>query len=249
MRKILVIEHQGDAGLGYLGDRLNELGIELTTVHGPAARALEVTPDSLQGFDGLIVLGGSMGPCDDIAAPWLPATRQLLALAVEQHLPTLGICLGAQLLTVALGGEVNALSNGPEIGLQSVTLTEAGSADPLFGNLYEVQGEHSDPLTTLPVVQWHWLECARLAPGAVVLASNSHCTNQAFRIGDRAWGLQFHPEALEASARAWTSVDDVSQYGLDADTVVAEIAAESSRLRGIWQQFADHFAALSPSYS
>lgn len=245
MRRILVVEHQSDAGLGQLGERFIELGIELVTVQGPAVRELGINAESLHTFDGLIVLGGAMGPGDDTAAPWLPATRQLLALAVEQQLPTLGICLGAQLLTVALGGEVRTMENGPEIGLHTVTLNEAGQADLLLGSLSDSAARDGVALSELPVVQWHWLECATLAKGAVLLAGNAHCAHQAFRVGERAWGLQFHPEALADAAEAWSTIDDVSEYGLDAATVIAEIATETPRLRTIWRQLADRFAALT----
>ena len=240
MQKILVIEHQPDAGLAHLGERFAELGIQVTTVQGPAASELSLNSETLREFDGLIVLGGSVGPLDDLAAPWLPVTRELLAQAVEQGLPTLGICLGAQLLTVALGGQVTTMPNGPEIGLQQVTLSDAGESDPLLGGL----SDGVDTLSSLPVVQWHWLESSELAPGSVLLASNEHCTNQAFRIGDRAWGLQFHPEALVSAVRAWTKIDDVSELGLNEADIIAEVSAETPRLRFIWQQLADRFAAL-----
>lgn len=240
MQKILVIEHQPDAGLAHLGERFTELGIAVTTVQGPTASEAALNSESLRQFDGLIVLGGSAGPLDDLEAPWLPATRQLLVQAVEQGLPTLGICLGAQLLTVALGGEVTSMPNGPEIGLQEVTLTEAGIADPLLGAL----SDGVDTLDSLPVVQWHWLESSELAAGSVLLASNAHCKNQAFRIGDRAWGLQFHPEALVSAVQAWSKIDDVSELGLSESEIIAEVSAETPRLRFIWQQLADRFAAL-----
>lgn len=242
MQNILVIEHQRDAGLGCLGERFAELGITLTTVRGSAVQQLSTGADALRAFDALIVLGGSMGPCDDLAAPWLPTTRALLRLAVEQQLPTLGICLGAQLLTVELGGKVETMPNGPEIGLHEVVLTDAGLSDPLLGALNDSAADTA--LHRLPVLQWHWLECRELAPGAVLLASNDHCAHQAFRLGERAWGVQFHPEALTEAARAWTELDDVAEYGLEASAVIAEVAAASKRMRTIWRQCADHFAAL-----
>lgn len=231
--RVLVIEHQHDAGFGHLGDRMSEGGIELEIVGPDTGKAV---PESLTGFDGLVVLGGSMGPTDDERAPWLPTTRALLAAAVEQSLPTLGICLGSQLLATAIGGNVRTNPAGPEVGLQSIELTESASADPLLGGLEK----------QLPVVQWHWLEADVLPEGAEVLATSPGCTNQAFRLGDRAWGLQFHPEALGRAARDWGSSteDDLESLGLDRETVISEVEAAEPELRATWQVIGDRFASL-----
>lgn len=231
--RVLVVEHQGDAGLGLIGTRLQEQNVDLYVVGPDTGRPV---PESLDGFDGLIVLGGSMGPTDDEQAPWLPATRSLLADAVQQQLPTLGICLGAQLLATATGGHVRTNPVGPEVGLQSVTLDPLAAEDPLLGGLGE----------ELPVVQWHWLEADVLPEGSSVLASSSVCRNQAYRIGARAWGLQFHPEALGDTAQDWAdeTAEDLKQLGLSPEQVVKDVREAEPRLRTIWQQVADRFAAL-----
>lgn len=233
MTKLLVVEHEADAGLGLLGERFAEIGVETVIVGPDAGRPV---PDSLDGYDGLIVLGGAMGPTDDGVAPWLPATRELLARAVEESVPTLGICLGAQLLATATGGHVRRIPGAPEVGLLSVELTEAAASDPLLGGF-----DHPE----LPVVQWHWLEADRLPDGAELLASSPACRNQAFRLGESAWGLQFHPEALGATAQAWTSVEDITEDGLDPETVVGEVRRAEPELRGAWQTLADRFASVA----
>lgn len=231
--RVLVVEHQGDAGLGLIGTRLQEQNVDLYVVGPDTGRPV---PESLDGFDGLIVLGGSMGPTDDEQAPWLPATRSLLADAVQQQLPTLGICLGAQLLATATGGHVRTNPVGPEVGLQSVTLDPLAAEDPLLGGLGK----------ELPVVQWHWLEADVLPEGSSVLASSSVCRNQAYRIGASAWGLQFHPEALGDTAQDWAdeTAEDLKQLGLSPEQVVKDVREAEPRLRTIWQQVADRFAAL-----
>lgn len=231
--RVLVVEHQHDAGVGHIGDRLVQQGVELDIV-GPDKN--KSVPDSLVGYDGLIVLGGSMGPTDDERAPWLPATRALLAEAVEQSLPTLGICLGSQLLATATGGNVRTNPLGPEVGLQSIELTQGAAQDPLLGGLE----------TELPVVQWHWLEADILPQGAEVLATSPGCKNQAFRLGERAWGLQFHPEALGQAARDWgyATEDDLESLGLDRQAVVREIEQAEPTLRETWQVLGDRFASL-----
>lgn len=232
--RVLVVEHQSDAGLGLVGERLRAHQVEVVTV-GPDVGA-EV-PGSLAGFDALIVLGGSMGPTEDSRAPWLPATRKLLAEAVASELPTLGICLGAQLLATATGGHVRTMPEGPEVGVHEVRFAEGAAADPLFADL---AGAH------LPAVQWHWLEADRLPAAAQVLASNGACENQAFRIGERAWGVQFHPEALAQTAQNWADdgAEDLRGIGLTGEAVVDSVRAAEPELRAAWSQVADRFVDL-----
>lgn len=231
---VLVVEHQGNAGIGHFAERLRDQGLTLRTV-GPATGA--GLPASLDGVAGLIVLGGSMGPGDDERAPWLPAARALLAEGVARETPTLGICLGAQLLTTALGGEVRLMAGGPEVGLASVSFLGEAADDPVFGDLAS---------GAVPTVQWHWLEAAVLPAGTQLLASNAACANQAFRVGSMAWGVQFHPEALTGTAEDWVveEGDGLTELGLSGDAVVQTVRAAEPQLRDIWGSVAERFAAL-----
>ena len=232
--RILVVEHQSDAGLGLVGERLRESDVEIITV-GPDAGVS--VPDSLAGFDGLIVLGGSMGPTEDEVAPWLPATRKLLADGVAEGLPTLGICLGAQLLVTATGGHVRTMPGGPEVGVHGVQFQESAAQDPLFAGFAGA---------TFPAVQWHWLEADQLPENASVLASNGACPNQAFRVGERAWGVQFHPEALGDTAQDWADdgKGDLAEIGLEPDEVVESVRAAEPELKKAWSQVADRFVEV-----
>lgn len=232
--RILVIEHQGDAGIGLVGEHLRELGVQLAVV-GPDT-GVDI-PDSLDNVDGLIVLGGSMGPDEDDKAPWLPATRALLAEAVAREVPTLGICLGAQLLTSATGGRVQEMPQGPEVGLHSVHFAPEAAADPLFGALADVE---------VPVLQWHWLEAERLPDGAKLLASSEGCVNQAFRLGSRAWGVQFHPEALGGTASDWVAdgAGELAELGISGDDLVSAVRAAEPQLRDVWGRISGRFAEI-----
>lgn len=234
-RRVLVIEHQQNAGLGQLAARLSDNGWAVDTVGPDVGRPV---PGDLAGYDALVVLGGAMGPLEDALAPWLPATRALLASAVAQEVPTLGICLGAQLLATVSGGHVRTMPEGPEVGLETVTFADAAASDPIFADL---SGK------TMPVVQWHWLEADRLPEGASVLASSAGCSNQVFRIGAAAWGVQFHPEALGATASDWAEEDQASldALGLAADDVVGRVFAAEPQLRAAWLPIVDRFTRVA----
>ncbi|WP_449282334.1 type 1 glutamine amidotransferase [Leucobacter sp.] len=233
--RVLVVEHQGNAGSGLFGVRIAESGVALEIV-GPDAGA-EV-PESLDGFDGLIVLGGTMGPTDDVEAPWLPATRRLLAEGVARGVPTLGICPGAQLLVTATGGRVRTAVDGPEVGLHTVSFDASAAGDPLFDGLAGAD---------VPTVQWHYLEAGELPEDANLLASSSMCRNQAFRVGEAAWGVQFHPEALGATALDWVEEDrqGLADLGLTEETVVGQVRAAEPELNRVWGSVAERFAALA----
>jgi GMP synthase-like glutamine amidotransferase len=146
----------------------------------------------LEQLRGLVVMGGPMGVSDTAAHPYLAGELELLASAVAADLPVLGVCLGAQLLAAALGARVYRGAQA-EIGPGTVTLSEEGRADPVLGAAGRVE---------LPVVHWHQ-DTFELPGGAVRLAGSDLYPNQAFRVGARAYGLQFHVEVDPALAEGW----------------------------------------------
>src|SRR3954467_479367 len=153
MARALIVQHTPSEGLGWLQEWLPDAGVHVHPIHPYLGHRV---PPSVEG-DALIVLGGPMGCMDDEAADWLPAVRTLLRTAVDDGVPTLGICLGAQLLAAATGGYVERGAAGPEVGLGRVDVT------------------HGDDLLdvgAMPVVQWHFDAVTALPPGAVPLASS-----------------------------------------------------------------------------
>ncbi len=140
---------------------------------------------------GLVVMGGAMGVHDGHEFPWLATERRWIADAVSSEVPVLGVCLGAQQLAAALGATVTT-GPSPEIGVGDVELTAKGRADPVLGP----EG------TRLPVIHWHG-DTFEIPAGAVRLATGDRYPNQAFRYGDRVYGLQFHVEVDDAMAQAW----------------------------------------------
>jgi GMP synthase-like glutamine amidotransferase len=234
----LVIENDPTDDLRRLGEWLTGAGLELTVLRPHAGDAL---PEGLDDYLGLIVLGGDQSAYahedGTPGAPWFLQLEGLLRKAVRNRVPTLGVCLGAHLLAQAHGGLVERSTSGPEIGPGLVGKRDKADSDPLFKWV---------PL--LPdVVQWHRDEITELPLRAVLLAASSRYPNQAFRLGDRAWGVQFHLECDAAMIEQWAADDSATleELGYDPEAVVYAIADILPDVEEVWQPFAARFAALA----
>ncbi|MDT4893611.1 MAG: hypothetical protein QOE97_2646 [Pseudonocardiales bacterium] len=230
--RLLVVECDPSDPAARLGAWLAEAGAELDVRQAWQPEAL---PGAVDGIDGLVVLGGPMGANDDAAHPWLVALRALLREAVSREVPTLGVCLGEQLLAAATGGQVERNPAGPEFGAQLVAKRAAASTDPLFGPM---------PITP-DVIQWHVDAVTVLPPGAIQLASSPGCDIQAFRLGRLAWGIQFHIETTPAIVRAWAAEDAELLDGSDVDSLLARADAAHDDVAEVWQPFATAFVELA----
>jgi len=230
----LVVENDPTDDLRRLGEWLSEEGLECAVVRPYAGDPL---PDALAGFGAVVVLGGAQSAYGPTAESWFPALESLLRKAVRHRVPTLGICLGAQLLATAHAGVVEPGRSGPEIGPGLVARRDAAEGDMLFARV---------PFTP-DVLQWHHDEIAELPAGATLLAASTAYPHQAFRLGDRAWGLQFHIECDTAMVADWvsTNLDLLAELDLDPEVVVAASAAVMPDLEDVWQPFAVRFAALA----
>lgn len=231
--KVLVIEHERNAHIGLVGERLRAGGAELH-VAGPEIGVS--LPHSVRQFDGVVVLGGTPGPLDDEQAPWLPHVRALVAECLAEEVPLLGVCLGAQVLAHVAGGSVRTIPDGPEVGLVQMSPTQHAAEDPLLAGLPQ----------SVSAVQWHWLEVGELPAGSPSLLASKRCPNQAFRVGEVAWGLQFHLEVLTRTAAEWARDDreDLSTLGLVARDIVRDVEKAESELRETWSVVTDRWLAV-----
>lgn len=232
MASLLVVVASETDPPARLGTWLRDAGLELDERRLGA----DALPGDLSGHDGLLVLGGPQSSVDPDEVSGLADVRALLRGAIEDDVPTLAVCLGAQLLAQAGGGEVRPGEDGPEVGPGLVARRDAAEADPVFG-----------PLPLSPdVVQWHHDEISRLPRGATLLASNPRYAHQAFRVGRRVYGIQFHIETTPAMVRAWAENDPVgvASTPFDVDTVVARAEAVDEDLVELWAPFAERFAEL-----
>ena len=227
-----VIQHVAHEGPGWLEEVLDDAG-----VHVDIRRMYDgATLPAVDEVDALIVLGGPMGAYDDERVQWLGPVKSMLADAVRRAVPTLGLSLGAQLLAVACGGAVEKGDAGPELGLGPLRLTDATGNDALF------EGVAVAPET----VQWHWDHIARIPEGAVLLAASPAYENQAFRVREHAWGLQFHPEVTLPLVAQWAQDDasGVREAGLDAIALVGAVADAERTLLETWTPLLERFARL-----
>lgn len=190
MRKALALIHLAFEDLGSLGTELTRAGYTIDTVDACTAdlRAIDpLTPDLL------IILGGPIGVYEREAYPFLDAETDLIRSRLAEKLPTLGICLGAQLIAAAAGASVYPGSQGKEIGWASIQAGTDAIDHPFFSELL---------VPELRVLHWHG-DTFDLPEDAHHLARTAAYPNQAFAIGQHALGLQFHPEVTAQNLERW----------------------------------------------
>jgi GMP synthase (glutamine-hydrolysing) len=194
--KALVLQHIECEPPGVYEDVLLERGVDIERVELDRGETLPPWSE----FDAMIAMGGPMSVNDADDHPWLTDEKRTIANAVHAGVPFWGICLGVQLLAASLGARVYP-GPAPEVGLMNVTLSDSALADPIF------EGLPREVLT----LQWHG-DTFDLPDGAVALAGSPAYPNQAFRWGERAYGVQFHLEVSTEMAKEWATVPAYEEY-------------------------------------
>jgi GMP synthase (glutamine-hydrolysing) len=232
--RFLVVEHEPAAPVAHLGTWLVEAGAEIEVCRPWAGDEVS----GLTGFDGFVVLGGSMGANDDATHPWLTAVKDRVRQAVDTGVTTLGVCLGHQLVAVALGGTVEPNPRGQQVGLYDVGWRPEADDDQL------VSGLAAAPIRG---IQWNVDVVTELPDGAVTLATTSEGELQVARFGPGVWGVQLHPEADGPVVRSWAAGDrdDHLERGIDQDAVLAEIDTARDELDEAWRPLATRLVALA----
>lgn len=237
--RVLVVVNSPNSGPRRLADWLVEARIEVEPILGAGG-----LPETLEGFDGLVLLGGGLMPDDDERAPWLPAERRLAAEAIDRDLPTLGICLGAQLIAHVAGGEVRAKHGPTERGATVIRANDRGRQDALL----------SACVDGAPMIENHEDMITRLPPEAELLASSDEVENQAFVIGTHVRGVQFHPEASAADLANWDDAAlrgegrELAQLIATAESLHEQNTAASRRLiLAFAHEVRDHASAARPA--
>jgi GMP synthase-like glutamine amidotransferase len=230
VKPVAIFRHSPSEGAGYLGAHLDAHAIPWELVRIDAGAAV---PASAAGFSGMAFMGGPMSVNDDL--PWIPAALRLIRTAVDEGVPVLGHCLGAQLMSKALAGAVGPNPH-KEIGWGSVNIADSGQARAWFGGTRSFLAFH-----------WHG-ETFTIPPGAECIASSPYCANQAFVL-DRHLAMQFHVEMTPEMVRAWcdsgkkeiercacATVQDAREIQAHLAARIAALNAVATRLYDRWIQ-------------
>jgi GMP synthase (glutamine-hydrolysing) len=155
-------------------------------------------PRPVDDYGAVMLFGGAMHADEEHCHPWLRDEHFFIERLLDLHVPVLGVCLGAQLVAKAAHASVHPATK-PEVGWVEVELTEEAADDPVFAELPQ----------RFPAFQWHYY-AFDVPAGAYELARSRVCS-QAFRLGDAAWGVQFHPEVTHEIVSSWAeeSPDEV----------------------------------------
>ena len=227
-KTILAIQNDETDPPHLVGRWLMELGFEIRILR---AYTGEVVPTKVpDDICALLPLGGSMGANDDEELPWLADEKKLLADAVAREIPIFAICLGAQLLASALGGEVSRAKAG-EIGIYEINRNS--ELDPVFNF-------GSSAISA----QWHEDKVSKLPIGAVNLASSELCENQIFRIGKATYAVQFHPEVDAGIITLWEADADSAFLESGKSSVKEEVQKAEAQLQEIWKPIIQNWGRL-----
>ncbi|HVN97789.1 MAG TPA: type 1 glutamine amidotransferase [Syntrophorhabdaceae bacterium] len=240
-RRLLVIKQVEDEGPGLIERVFVANGWDVQIVELIRGESLPLDFDHV---GAVVILGGPMNVYEEEAYKFLRQEEQYIRRALIEEIPLLGICLGAQLLAKTCGARVKKAVR-KEIGWFSVKKTTEGKIDALLGKNPEY----------LQVFQWHE-DTFDIPEGAVLLATGDDCRNQAFRVGQNAYGLQFHIEVTEAMIKSWIQSDHgilrktilrdtkivKKRYKKEADRIISNfvgIAETSLKLRNVIELFTD----------
>ncbi len=179
MPRVQVFQHEAFEDLDGMGPWFTEQGWEIAYTRVDKG---EDYPESLEGIDMLVLMGGTMGVYEREKYPWIDKELAIIKEAIDKGVIVLGVCLGAQLIAAALGAEVYQ-HDVREIGWHEIEKTEAGRFDPVFEGIPD----------KMLIFQWHG-DTFDLPEGATLLATSNACPHQAFSYGQSVLALQFHPE-------------------------------------------------------
>ena len=214
--RVLAVVHQPDTAAELFEDVVRAHGHEFEEWSIPEQ------PAPSRDHDAVMIFGGSANVDQESKHPWLRDEDEFIRGLLADGVPTLGVCLGGQLLAKAAGAHVGP-SPEPEFGFVRTWLTDGAADDPLFGSLpreFDVFEAHG--------YAFHVPE------GAIELARSRVCS-QAFRLGRSAWGLQFHPEIRAAQVARWLRGDRLP----NADALIAELDARYDE----WAAFGERLCA------
>jgi len=225
----VILTHEEAEGPGGLEPALRRVGFELVSRFRGVRRGDEAS-------ELLVVMGGGMAAYEGDRHPFLLAELELLRRRLSEGRPSLGICLGAQLLAAAAGARVYPGAKGLELGAAPISITAEGAADPIFQSL---------PARTV-FAHWHQ-DIFDSVPGGIRLASSEQYTEQAFKLG-HSYGIQFHPEVDPEQFHRWIQLapEELRRAGRSEQEVIErdlpQLRASRLAAQGLLDRLAAHFA-------
>lgn len=231
MPSVIAIQHISAEPLGTVAEALTMGGVAIDAVRVDLGQAV---PRELGPASGLVIMGGPMGVYEADRFPFLRDELRLIEDALRRNVPIVGICLGSQLLAAALGSRVFR-SGIKEIGWAPVELSAAARSDSLLA---------SSP-TRFEAFHWHG-DTFDLPSGATRLASSAKTREQAFRHGDRAWGLQFHLEVTGTvvDAMALGGGEELASAGVQTFALTQGVGQHGAALQSLARTVFGRFAGL-----
>jgi GMP synthase-like glutamine amidotransferase len=217
-KPVLIVQHAFYEHPAVIRRALQTQGVPTRLIHPYQGEAY---PDP-DGISGMISLGGPMGANDEAHHPWILQECRLLAECVRAELPVVGVCLGGQMMARGLGARVER-NPVAEVGWFPIEVSEAGKKDRVIG------AAGDNPL----VYHWH-NDTFQLPDGAELLAQSRSCPRQAYRVGEKAYGFQFHPEADHQLIHEWLSVEGVEDEVLEAQKEHGKRAVQSVKAQKSW---------------
>ena len=223
--KILVVNHQDDCNAERFQSWLEQAGFQIDNRLGPAGELpdhVQYSTDDIDsnGYCAMIITGSNCNIDDEPSSIWwFPQVEKLVLEAVNQGMPTLGLCLGCQLVAHALGGRIDSCHNQLKgctkpygFGATDIHLNALGRSDRLFDKLPETIVMHEN----------HQAYIQKLPDGAELLASSNRCPVEAFRYGRNTYGLQFHPEVSTQTVKGWKPdrINTLVDAGIDWQQII-----------------------------
>ena len=229
MEEVLVFQHDPFEDLGFFGEVLDKQGADYRVLRLFEG---EMPAEEWGQVKALIVLGGWMSVDEENEYPFLRWEKRIIRAAIDEAVPMLGICLGAQLIAAELGASVFR-GSVKEIGWSPISITPHGQVDSLLGYMPE----------NATVFQWHG-SGFDLPPGAIRLATSAHYGTQAFRLGKTIYGLQFHLEVTPPMILRWIEERSkdlaLAPYVLP-DKIMADTQSYAPTLKYYGQRFLTEF--------
>ena len=214
---VLVLQHADPEHPGLIADAVQEIGGLLEIVRCDLGQPV---PESLDDYDGLIIMGGPQSVYEEDRFPYLRDEKRLARQAIDNNIPLIGVCLGSQIIADVLGSEVLP-SGGVEIGWKPVTRSREAAADPVLSAL-------PDAFTPL---HWHG-DVYDLPDGAILIGSSEMTPCQGFIYGETTYALLFHLEMTEPQIMDMARLfpEDIHRGGLDPSELLSETAARAAAL-------------------